>query len=983
MSRARQWGRCGGALGGAVLLALGIAGGAAAQSVDDCLACHSAPALTGTRNGQPIKVHVDGAKFSASVHRSLACVACHRDAAGGEMHKDDLAKVDCASCHVEQGKQITKGIHSKPTASGAPGAACFDCHGNHAIQPAKTRGAVDCAKCHETVAKEQRASLHGRASARGDQLAPTCVTCHGAHGILPHRDPRSPVAVMNIPLLCGSCHKQGTAVSSYRNIPQESILEHYVDSIHGEGLFKKGLTVTAVCTSCHTAHNILPHTEPGSSIAKANVVRTCTQCHGQIEQVHRKVIEGRLWESAPNRIPVCVECHQPHAVRKVFYSAGMANQDCLTCHAKPDLAMTRGGRRISLTVDATEYAVSTHARTACAQCHSEVAPSHSRPCETIKSKVNCSVCHAAQAAQYQKSTHGQLAAKGDRDAPVCLDCHSYHATKSKRTPTSPTFARNVPVLCARCHRAGQKAALRIHVGVPDIVASYADSIHGKGLVQSGLLVTATCVSCHSSHGELPPTDPQSTVNPRNLPSTCGQCHHGVAETFAKSIHAVGKPKNGMKLPVCDDCHSAHEISNPSLPGFRLTMMRQCGKCHQEQAATFFETFHGKVSRLGAEGSAKCSDCHGAHDILPPTEPASHLSRANVVATCGKCHAGSNRQFAGYLTHATHHDSHRYPWLFWSFRLMTSLLVGTLTFALLHTLAWLVRLFLSREEWRKHRAELQHEGQLFYRRFSALQRAQHLFMLLSFFTLALTGMAIKFSYAGWAQAMAHALGGQPTMAVLHRLGAITLIIVFGVHVWDVWRKKRDLRRTWKQMLTGSDTILFTPRDLKDLVGSIKWFFGSGPRPAYGRYTYWEKFDYFAVFWGVLVIGSTGFVLWFPELLTHLIPGWTINVATIIHSDEALLAVGFIFTIHFFNTHFRPDKFPMDPVIFTGRVPIAELKYDKPGEYEELVAEGRLEGRLVEAIPPPVERGFKIFGFAALAVGLTLIALIIYAMIFAYR
>ena len=160
-------------------------------------------------------------------------------------------------------------------------------------------------------------------------------------------------------------------------------------------------------------------------------------------------------------------------------------------------------------------------------------------------------------------------------------------------------------------------------------------------------------------------------------------------------------------------------------------------------------------------------------------------------------------------------------------------------------------------------------------------------------------------------------------------------------------------------------------------------GLGPRPAYGRWTYWEKFDYFAVFWGVMIIGSTGLILWFPEFFTHIVPGWSVNVATIIHSDEALLAVGFIFTIHFFNTHFRPDKFPIDPVIFTGRLTIEELKFDKPGEYEHLVATGQLEQHMVDPFPKPVEKGFKIFGFIALATGLILIALIVYAMLFGYR
>jgi cytochrome b subunit of formate dehydrogenase len=201
--------------------------------------------------------------------------------------------------------------------------------------------------------------------------------------------------------------------------------------------------------------------------------------------------------------------------------------------------------------------------------------------------------------------------------------------------------------------------------------------------------------------------------------------------------------------------------------------------------------------------------------------------------------------------------------------------------------------------------------------------------------------------------------------------------------DAVKRKRRSGLTWLGYLRSESSLVFTRTDLREFWQSARWFFGRGPRPAYGRYTYWEKFDYFAVFWGMFVIGSTGLLLWFPEFFTNLLPGWTVNVATIIHSDEALLAVGFIFTIHFFNTHFRLDKFPMDPVIFTGRVPIEELKRDKPREYERLVASGELDETLVDPYPGRLERAFKIFGFAALAVGLTLIALIVYSMLFGYR
>jgi cytochrome b subunit of formate dehydrogenase len=414
------------------------------------------------------------------------------------------------------------------------------------------------------------------------------------------------------------------------------------------------------------------------------------------------------------------------------------------------------------------------------------------------------------------------------------------------------------------------------------------------------------------------------------------------------------------------------------------MMEQCGRCHTDQAETFFDTFHGKVSRLGGESVAKCYDCHGTHGILPPTEPGSTLSRENVVETCGQCHEGSHRRFAGYLTHATHHDRDKYPWLFWTFWGMTALLVGTLSVALLHSFAWVVRLLLSRDEWRAHKAMVkQNKNEKVYRRFTRLQRSMHVVMMLSFFTLALTGMALKFSYMSWAQLTSRVLGGFDSMGFLHRIGAVVLIGVFITHVLDVLRHKKATGQTWLQIITGPNSIIFNGRDLKEFIQSIKWFFGRGARPNYGRYTYWEKFDYFAVAWGVAIIGGTGLVLWFPELFTYIVPGWAVNVATIIHSDEALLAVGFIFTIHFFNTHFRPDKFPMDPVIFSGRVSLEELKFDKPGEYEAMVESGELENHLVKPFPESKERGVRIFGFIALTFGLVLLSLIIYTMLFGYR
>ncbi|MFV2071458.1 MAG: cytochrome c3 family protein [Thermoanaerobaculales bacterium] len=1016
----------------------------AAQDNADCLMCHEDPELVGELGGVEVSVFVDPKAFSSSVHGEFGCIDCHGALDGVELpHDEELEPADCAGCHSDISEELAAGPHgawaedrSSPAAScvnchgthdilppgdpaaatgpllssglcgrchvrearqvgkgahgggprGIPKASCVDCHSGHAMTPPKGENeeVAICGTCHPRQAMEHRRSFHGQAATRGDDLAPSCVTCHKHHAILPHTDPASPTNNVNVPILCGTCHHEGSQVSITHDIPQDRILENYSLSIHGEGLFKKGLRVTAVCTSCHTSHDILPHTDPRSSISRDNVAATCTVCHSRIEEVHIKVVEGRLWEEKPHQIPSCVECHQPHKIRREALTAlGASNRNCFRCHADPELEIELDGEAISLFVEESAFNIGAHAGVACAQCHSQVTPSNERACDTITQPVDCSTCHAEQSQFYRRSTHGTLFAAGDSDAPSCLDCHDKHATASRRLPSSPTYPRNVPDLCGKCHRQGEKAAKRIDSTVSDIVGSYVMSIHGKGLVEAGLVVSATCTNCHTAHMELPADDPESSVNSTNVAETCGTCHHGIEETFRTSIHWPGNADTDRELPTCENCHTAHTISRTDVEGFRLAMMNQCGRCHTSEAETFFDTYHGKVSRLGSEGAAKCYDCHGTHNILPPIDPNSTLSHDNVVGTCATCHPGAHRQFAGYLTHATHHDPDKYPFLFYSFWFMTALLVGTMTFAMIHTLAWLWRLLRTRDKWELHKKAP--AGRL-YERFSRVHRTMHLVMLLSFFTLALTGMTLKFSYMGWAVLLSRVLGGFDTMGILHRIAALVLIGLFAFHLRQVWLARKDSGKGWFAYIFGKETLMFNLTDFRQIGESVKWFLGRGPRPHYGRFTYWEKFDYFAVFWGVFVIGSTGLLLWFPEFFTRFLPGWSVNVATIIHSDEALLAVAFIFTIHFFNTHFRPDKFPMDPVIFTGQVSLEELKHDKPGEYDELMASGsaeEIEAKLVDPFPKRGERALKVFGFIALGIGLSLVALIVYAMLFGYR
>jgi cytochrome b subunit of formate dehydrogenase len=909
-------------------MAMGTALFGQAPKAEDCAGCHDAGARVGKRQAG-VPPGFNAAALKASPHGGQDCVGCHADIKEVP-HADKLGKVDCGTCHPDEQGQYA-------------------------------------------------GSVHGKKAAANDAFAPGCKACHGTHDILSPSNLKSPTATINVPKLCGTCHAEGTEVSKTRAIPQTNIAENYKDSIHGVGLFKQGLTVTAVCTSCHTAHNVLPHEDARSSIAKQNIAKTCTKCHAKIEDVHRQVIRGELWEKQPHMIPACVDCHEPHEIRKVFYSEGMSNGDCLSCHGKPTLKAITPGRVGSLYVNGAELAGSRHSRIACIQCHTGGTASNKRACVTIAKKVDCSICHEKVVAQYKESTHGVLAAQGSPDAPQCQDCHSAHGTMGKLESGSPTFSRNVPALCAKCHQSGQKAALRYTGKQDHIVDHYRESIHGKGLLQSGLTVTANCADCHTAHHELPAADARSSVNRANIAETCAKCHRGIYELFTASVHSVKVTKGGKPLPVCADCHSAHRIERTDLTDFRLKIMDQCGRCHEQIAAAYFDTFHGKVSKLGYLKTAKCYDCHGSHDILPVADPRSRLSRTHIVATCGQCHTGSHRQFAGYLTHATHHDPKKYPFLFVTFWSMTSLLIGTLVISGAHTALWLPRSL----EYRRQMAAVVPEAGTYIRRFRRFHRNLHLLVVSSFLGLALTGMILKFSYAPWAKLLARLLGGFESAGMIHRFCATLTFTYFGLHLWDLARQKRASGGSWRKFLLGPESMLFNGNDWRDLRGSLKWFFGKGPRPEYGRWTYWEKFDYFAVFWGVAVIGGTGLLLWFPEIFTRVVPGWAVNVATTIHSDEALLAVSFIFVVHFFNTHFRPEKFPMDTVIFTEGMPLEEFKRDRPREYRELVESGKLADWTMEAPADRDVRFWRRLGFTALGIGMMLIGLIVYAMVFVYR
>jgi hypothetical protein len=270
---------------------------------------------------------------------------------------------------------------------------------------------------------------------------------------------------------------------------------------------------------------------------------------------------------------------------------------------------------------------------------------------------------AVDPAAFEHSKHGPLA---------CVDCHQDLAT----VQDFPHPEKLDRVSCASCHDAE--------------AAKYHDSIHAWAKEKAGLTASApACADCHGTHSIKGPDEPTSRVSRANIPGTCGACHQGVVGKYTASVHAVAL-KNGGAAPVCSDCHTAHTIQRADTPAWRLSVAAECGTCHGEVVDSFRRTFHGKVTELGFTRVAACADCHGAHDILPASNPASTVSKARLVETCGKCHAGANERFVKYDPHPNPHNYARSPLMWWINRFYIVLIGGCFGFFGLHSILWFRR-----------------------------------------------------------------------------------------------------------------------------------------------------------------------------------------------------------------------------------------------------------------------------------------------------
>jgi hypothetical protein len=458
----------------------------------------------------------------------------------------------------------------------------------------------------------------------------------------------------------------------------------------------------------------------------------------------------------------------------------------------------------------------------------------------------CAHCHKTESVELRKGVHAKAGPKDERGLGTPLECHECHGSVAHhllpvRDKNSPVFLDNQVVTCDACHRERLE-------DYRDDLATYRESVHGHGLYSSGLQVVPACADCHGAHGIYRAADKRSTLHTEQVAATCGKCHRFIAERLAESVHANGGGPGHLaareapggkekRHPSCTSCHQGHDLADPESARFRLQLPNRCGNCHSELSQHYAMSMHGELTELGYGPGAKCSDCHGAHDILPASNPASRLSAVNRAETCMKCHANITANFLDFDPHADHTTPKRDPVLYWIYRVLVLLLVVTFSVFGVHSVLWLVRSLVDVLRHGRPRGLV--PGGAAYVRFQSFHRWFHTILLISFLALAITGLPLKYSQYEWAKALAWLLGGFESTSVWHRLfGLVTFVCLaaYLVRMVSRYRSSRAAGARRTSAILGPDSPVPNFRDVKDFARMALWFVGLGKKPTFERWAY---------------------------------------------------------------------------------------------------------------------------------------------------
>lgn len=474
----------------------------------------------------------------------------------------------------------------------------------------------------------------------------------------------------------------------------------------------------------------------------------------------------------------------------------------------------------------------------------------------------------------------------------CIQCHA----DIKEAPHPDGFAAH-PATCAPCH---EKAS-----------ATYEGSIHGQA-VRLGKKKAAHCADCHGSHNIVMMKKPSSPLNHANQASTCGKCHEQVTKDVQGSVHGKAMANGVLEAPTCTDCHADHQIEDLRTASPMKIAQEICSRCHASErlntrfsmpanrSSSFFDSYHGLAARLGSMQAANCASCHGFHMILPSSDPRSSVNPANMSKTCRKCHPGANENFSLGKIHVDNtitpdlgsrvNGAVRWVYL--------TLIFGVIGGMLIHNI------LVFRKKWM-----LAHRDQdKSILRMTIAQRLQHGLLLVSFTSLAVTGFALKYPDS-W---VAYLVGSNETVRRTGHLAAAAVMIAVSLAHVVYLLATRDGKKLLRDLLPS-----FT--DVKDVFANFRYLVVPGsPKPSFGRFSYGEKAEYWAVVWGTVIMGLTGVMISFKMDMTQWMPRWVIEVAVTIHFYEAILAVLAILVWHFYAVFLDPDVYPNNTAWLTGRV-----------------------------------------------------------------
>jgi hypothetical protein len=510
-----------------------------------------------------------------------------------------------------------------------------------------------------------------------------------------------------------------------------------------------------------------------------------------------------------------------------FAGGAGASDACLDCHGDADNVGDT-----ALAVDAGRWEATIHgaAGISCLDCH---AGKEDYPHEAGEPRASCVECHSDAVEALARSVHG----RPDRGAarhPDCTACHGQvHTMYGGSDPASPVHETRLAATCGTCH-SDPDLVSETGVKLVQPIAAYAASVHARRIAEG--THAATCSSCHGTHDILAGDDPASPVHPRNVPQTCAHCHGEVAATFARSVHGQAAARGIRESPVCTDCHGEHRILGPAdrgSPVFASNVPKMtCGRCHGDLRVTekfamsatavtaFEDSFHGLASRSGSVTVANCASCHGVHDILPSSNPASHIHPDNLAATCGSCHPGAGRTFAIGAVHVLPSDRElSHPVVYWlriAYLWMIWIVIGGM---LLHNALDLRRKVLSPIERPVVPVEERRERML------PGFRIAHATLMVSFLVLVWTGFALKYAETWWARPLLTWEAQFGLRGWLHRGAAIVMLAAFAFHAVHL-----AVNRRARACIRG---MMPSRHDLHELGERIRWFLGRrGDAPSAG-------------------------------------------------------------------------------------------------------------------------------------------------------